>query len=170
MKSIGEQYAGIRVAEPGRRDEIRNFVLAMMRDLYPVGSYYENPYDLANFEEVYVQSADAKFWIAEDTGGRIIGTTAIRRYDERFPKVTSYLQGASVCEVVKCYIDPAWRRNGIGSRLYEAAESFIREAGYQESYLHTSLHLPGGYPFWKAKGYTGRYWESDEIVHMSKMM
>ncbi|GAA3406887.1 GNAT family N-acetyltransferase [Paenibacillus hodogayensis] len=147
---------------------IQAFVLAMMRDLYPPGSYHENPHDLACFEEVYIQPADAGFWIAEDADGRIVGTAAVRSYDRRFPEVEHAIGSGPVCEIVKCYIHPDCRRRGIGSRLYREAERFARAAGYKESYLHTSLYLPGGYPFWQSQAYIERHWESEQIVHMSK--
>lgn len=38
-------------ADADRSTEIKDFVLAMMSDLYPRGSYYENPHDLAFLKE-----------------------------------------------------------------------------------------------------------------------
>ncbi|WP_240420101.1 GNAT family N-acetyltransferase [Paenibacillus periandrae] len=158
----------IVLADAARSTEIKDFVLAMMSDLYPRGSYYENPHDLAFFERVYIQPAHAGFFVAEDTNGRIIGTAAVRMYDRRFPEVEPFLGSGPVCEIVKCYIHPESRRMGIGGRLYKEAEQFAREVGYNESYLHTSLYLPGGYPFWQSRGYSECYRESENIVHMSK--
>lgn len=155
-------------ADTGRSAEIRSFVLAVMSDLYPKGTYHENPHDLAFFEEVYIRPANAGFFIAECANGRIIGTAAVRPYDRRFPEVEAAIGGGPVCEIVKFYMHPDSRRMGVGSRLYAVAEQFAREAGYRESYLHTSLFLPGGYPFWQSRGYIERYWESERIVHMSK--
>ncbi|MFC5702387.1 GNAT family N-acetyltransferase [Cohnella faecalis] len=167
MKQQGIEFR-ILSADKGRSAEIKHFVLAMMSNLYPRGAYYENPYDLAFFEEVYIQPANANFFIAEDRKGRIVGTAAVKPYDRRFPEAEPFIGNGPVCEIVKFYIHPESRRMGIGSRLYEKAEQFAREAGYEENCLHTSLHLPGGYPFWQSRGYCERYWESERIVHMSK--
>lgn len=155
-------------ADAARSTEIKDFVLAMMSDLYPRGSYYENPHDLVFFKEVYIQPAHAGFFIAEDMNGCIIGTAAVRMYDRRFPELEPAFGSRSVCEIVKFYIHPDSRRMGIGSQLYVKAEQFAREAGYRESYLHISLYLPGGYPFWQSRGYSECYRESENIVHMSK--
>lgn len=158
----------IMPADTDRRAEIASFVLSMMSGLYPQGAYYENPHDLAFFEEVYIRPANAGFFVAEDAHGRIIGTAAVRPYDRRFPEVESSIGSGPVCEIVKFYMHPANRRMGVGSRLCAIAEQFAREAGYKESYLHTSLFLPGSFPFWQSRGYIDRYWESEQIVHMSK--
>jgi GNAT superfamily N-acetyltransferase len=155
-------------AERNRIEEIKDFLFAMMSDLYPQGSYNENPNDLAFFEKVYIDPPDARFFIAEGADGRIRGTAAVRPYDRRFPEVEHAFGSGQVCEIVKFYIHPDCRRMGVGSRLYRKAEQFAREAGYEESYLHTSLYLPGGYPFWQSQNYIERYWESEQIVHMSK--
>lgn len=155
-------------ADKDRGAEIKDFVLTQMSGLYPQGTYYENPHDLAFFEDVYIKPANASFFIAEDNNGVIIGTAAVRPYDRRFPEVESAIGSGAVCEIVKFYIHPESRRMGVGTRLYTRAEQFAREAGYAESYLHTSTYLPGGYPFWQSRGYRERYWESEQIVHMSK--
>lgn len=163
----GSSYRVIAV-EQDRGAEIKAFVLQMMEELYPKGTYYENPRDLACFYDVYLRPANARFFIVEDNNGGIAGTAAIRPYDGRFADMQPFLGDGPVCEVVKFYVHPARRRQGIGSRLYAAAEQFAREAGYRESYLHTSLFLPGGYDFWKSRDYQERYWESAEVVHMRK--
>lgn len=155
-------------ATADKRDAIKHFVLAMMSSLYPKGAYYENPQDLAFFEDVYVRPDNACFFVAETSDDGIIGTASVRPYDRRFAAVESVIGVGPVCEIVKFYIHPDYRRKGVGSRLYEKAEQFAREAGYTEIYLHTSLYLPGGYPFWQSRGYSERYWESDQVVHMSK--
>jgi len=160
----------IAVAGPEKRSDITKFVLALMRDLYPKGAYEENPRDLLFFEEVYARPENAVFLIAVDADGALLGTAAVRPYDRRFPEVEPTIGAGPVCEIVKFYIRPDRRRSGLGSRLYAEAERFAREAGYTESYLHTSLHLPGGYPFWLSRGYQERYWESDRIAHMSKKL
>lgn len=165
---IHEPAYRIAPAAADREVEIRSFVLTQMSGLYPQGTYYENPHDLAFFEEVYVQPVNACFFIAEDANGVIVGTAAVRPYDRRFPEVESAIGSGQICETVKFYIHPDSRRMGIGALLYEQAEQFARGTGYEESYLHTSLHLPGGYPFWQSRGYIERYWESGQIVHMSK--
>lgn len=169
MKTISYKCSPMRDDE--RKTEIAVFVLAVMSDLYPKGSYHENPRDLAMFKDTYVRPDDACFWIAEDNAGTIVGTAALRPYNGRFQELNFLVgEGGPVCEMVKFYIHPDYRRCGIGSQLYGLAEGFALEAGYSESYMHTSLFLPGGHRYWQRNGYVERYWESEQLVHMSKRL
>lgn len=155
---------------PNRITEIAAFVQHIMGQLYPEGKYHKDPYDLAHFAKVYLEQPKASFYIAEDSEGRIIGTAAIRPYDDRFPSLQTQLAHHDVCEMTRLYIDEAYRRKGIGSQLYNRAEAFATEAGYTTSYLHTSSYLPGGLPFWTSRSYRELEWETDEIVHMAKAL
>lgn len=165
------QYRCSAMPDGDRKKEIAAFVLEVMSGLYPKGSYHENPRDLALFEDTYIRPDNACFWIAEDSAGTIVGTAALRPYDGRFQELTPLLgHEGPVCEMVKFYIHPSHRRAGIGGRLYGLAEDFAVRAGYKESYMHTSLFLPGGYSYWQRNGYKERYWESEQLVHMSKRL
>lgn len=167
-----ERERAFRILSAGadKREEIKKFVLSIMSGLYPKGSYYENPHDLAFFEDVYVRPENACFFIAESESKDIIGTASIKPYDRRFPMMEAAIGTERVCEIAKFYIHPNHRRKGVGTQLYQKTEQFAWEAGYKESYLHTSIYLPGGFPFWQSCGYSERYWESDQIVHMSKKL
>jgi GNAT superfamily N-acetyltransferase len=163
----GAEYR-IIAADSDRCEDIKAFVIAVMSDLYPPGSYHENPHDLTFFKDVYELPANAGFFIAEDQAGRILATAAVRPYDRRFPEVEPFIEIGSICEIVKFYVHAEHRMKGIGSRLYAEAEQFAKAAGYCVSYLHTSLYLPGGYTFWQSRGYRERFWETEQLVHMTK--
>lgn len=152
------------------REKVTDFVLQMLVKLYPEGQFNPDPADLARFRDVYLMPDRACFYIAENRWGQIIGTAAVRPYDERFPFLGKRLTGDSTCEMVRFYVDEHWRRKGIGGALYTQVEAFASQAGYKECYLHTSLHLPGGFPFWTSKGYEKLYWETDQLVHMRKVL
>ncbi|MBW5446098.1 GNAT family N-acetyltransferase [Cohnella sp. CFH 77786] len=167
---IGPSAYRILPATSAHVREIAAFLIPTMAKLYPPGAFNPEPDDLKRFEDVYVKPLDACFYIAADDRGTIVGTAAARNYDRRFPFVNAFLEPHGVCEVTKVYIDDRLRRQGIGAALYRAVESFIREAGYESSYLHTSTDLPGGFPFWLSRGYVARYQETESIVHMSKQL
>lgn len=169
-EEIMETTYRIQPAAENRIDSITDFVLRMLAQLYPPGACNLQPDDLARFKEVYIERADSCFYIAEDSGGRIIGTAAVRGYDDRFSFLASRMTEGSVCEMSRFYIDPAFRKQGIGRQLYARTEAYAIGAGYQGSYLHTSVYLPGGYPYWLSNGYEPIHWETEQIVHLFKAL
>jgi GNAT superfamily N-acetyltransferase len=165
-----EKTYQIKLAEAERIDDIVKFVGRMLRELYPPGACNLDPEDLANFKEAYLVREDTCLYVAEDAEGQVIGTAAVRPYDHRFPFLGHLLGKAPVCEMSRYYIDGAYRRQGIGRQLYAKVEAYAQEAGYQGSYLHTSVYLPGGFPFWGSRGYKELHWETTQIVHMHKAL
>jgi GNAT superfamily N-acetyltransferase len=167
---MNETLYRITLASADRIEDIESFVIATMTKLYPLGDFNPEPDDLKRFKEIYEKPADACFYIAENASGAVVGSAAVRPYDGRFTFLNGKLRMDLICEMTKFYIDESCRRQGIGSALYAHTEAFARKAGYLESYLHTSLYLPGGYTFWRANGFEEKVWESDQIVHMSKYL
>lgn len=155
-------------AAAGERDAVAEFVLRQMAKLYPPGAYNHDPEDLKRFGSCYIDKEEACFLVARDDSGFIVGTAAVRPYNRRFAFLEGLLPDGEVCEITKVYIGEDRRKQGIGSALYREAEAFARQAGYRVSYLHTSLFLPGGYPFWLSRGYAVKYRESEAVVHMAK--
>lgn len=73
-------------------------------------------------------------------------------------------------EIVKCYVDPAYRRYGIGSLLVQELGRIVTKMRYTTLYLHTHRFLPGAVDFWERQGFTFIAEEQNEwqIVHMDK--
>jgi GNAT superfamily N-acetyltransferase len=91
-------------------------------------------------------------------------------YDGRIQVIESRYPEQSAAEIVKCYVDPAYRRYGIGSLLVKELERVVREMPYTMLYLHTHRFLPGAVDFWERQGFTIVTEEHNEwqIVHMEK--
>ena len=53
-------------------------------------------------------------------------------------------------EITKLYIDPHYRRRGIGKQLFTHAESFIRSHGHQDMFLGAAVQTP--LPFYERMG------------------
>ncbi len=158
----------IRIADADRKDRIADFVKRQQERLYPEGTYDPDPQDLKRFEETYCGSPHARFFLALNESGEIVGTGAVRPYNGRFPFLAESLAGEHYFELVRFYIDESHRRKGIGAALFSEAEDFGVAVGYSQGVLHTSVYLPGGYPFWISRGYEDLFWETDQIVHMRK--
>jgi len=160
----------IRIAAGDQKARIASFVKRQQRTLYPEGTYDPDPDDLRRFEETYCASPRARFFLATDEAGDIAGTGAIRPYNGRFPFLAESVVGETAFELVRFYIDEPYRRRGIGAALFAEAEHFAVANGYTLGVLHTSVYLPGAYPFWKSRGYEDSLWENEQIVHMRKRM
>ena len=149
--------------------EVREFIVRIRKELFPMLAQNEIPTDLLHFEEHYFQNEDTGVYAAYSQEDEVIGTIAIQRYDGRFDRLLGYNSQTETAEVVKCYIDENYRRLGIGTILFDEAKKFSIDAGYQKLYLHSHPFLPGGIPFWIAKGFQERLAEDDPIwntLHM----
>lgn len=148
---------------------IVDFVLRVFTEVYPFQLGDPSRKQLLNMEEVYLNPKDAFFAAAFNEVGDVIGTISVHRYDNRIKVLNNRYDLQKTCEISKCYIDKNYRRHGIGSLLFQEAVRFCQtEAKYETLYLHTHKFLPGGFPFWKSKGFSTVMDENNEteIVHM----
>ena len=109
------------------------------------------PPDLEGFAQVYGTAPGCMLaaWSAE---GRIVGSIACRAYDHRFPQLHYPRHG--VVEVVRLYVDPHQRRQGLARRLFMALKAHALAQGAHMLYLHTHPFLPGAIDFWRAMGFS----------------
>lgn len=148
--------------------QVIDFVMKMRMELFPMLNNDHLPPDLLHFDEFYIKNEKANFFAVYNEDNQVIGSIGVSPYDHRFEDFQSIPNAA---EIVKCYIDPGYRRLGIGTLLLKEAADFSRNAGYQTLYLHTHPFLPGALPFWKSQGYKEFYVDEDPVwntIHMSK--
>jgi GNAT superfamily N-acetyltransferase len=110
------------------------------------------------------------FFIALNESDEVVGSIGVSRYDNRIQSLEGHFDEELVAEVGRCYVDEAYRRQGIASRLFDEALAYAKEEGYETLYLHTHYFLPGGFFFWKSQGFEivhdeGGVWQT---VHMEK--
>lgn len=149
------------------------FVINLRKELFPMLNHEQWPDDMLHFHEWYVDRIDSAFFAAISEHGSILGTIGYLPYDHRFKQLENLYEKQKTAELVKCYVDRNYRRLGIGSALFHAAVESMHSAGYEICYLHTHPFLPGGIPFWKAKGFTERLAENDPVwktLHMDKRL
>jgi GNAT superfamily N-acetyltransferase len=169
MKII-QSYA-IKKVQQCEYDDIIEFVMKIRKEIFPMLCQEQLPPDLLHFEQYYVQPKNSEFFAAFSEGGTVLGTIGVCPYDGRFSQLQGCYDLTQTAEVVKCYMDPNYRRLGIGTALFKKAVSFSRKAGYQTLYLHTHPFLPGAIPFWKTQGFVERLAEADPVwktIHMDK--
>ncbi|KAB8126589.1 GNAT family N-acetyltransferase [Gracilibacillus oryzae] len=157
-----------------RKDDVPEaikFVLKIFHEVFPFELGEASRTQLFNMEEIYINKDDAFFAGAFTEGGTLVGTIAVQRYDNRIETIKDRFDLEETAEITKCYLDSAYRRMGIGSLLFEEALRFCENNDrYKTLYLHTHKFLPGGFPFWKKKGFSIVLDEQDEMemVHMER--
>ena len=112
-------------------------------------------------------------FIARNEHDRIVGSIALSAYDHRIETLKHYYtHHDNIAEVSRCYVDARYRRQGIGGMLFDHAQRFAKECGYETLYLHTHYFLPGGFYFWKKMGFEISIDEHDswQTVHMERLV
>lgn len=148
------------------------FTFKMIKEVYGRGINPVWDHDLLNFKEVYIDMQGNTFWAAFTEDDQIVGTLAVRRYDDRIQVLEGYYDLKATAELVKCFVDKRYRRTGMGSLLFKEAEQFCKRSGYKLIYLHTHMHLPGAFEFWQSQGFKVRLDEGGpgQTVHMEKIL
>ena len=126
------------------------------------------PADLRDFEQTYA-GAWGHMLAARHAAAGIVGAIGFRAYDHRFAQLD--YAGLPVVEVVRLFVHPAWRRTGLGGRLFDALQAQALCRGAQVLYLHTHPFLPGAVAFWQGRGFTVTDREADPLwqtIHMER--
>ncbi|WP_144946829.1 GNAT family N-acetyltransferase [Pseudomonas oryzihabitans] len=132
-------------------DETLGFLLASYRELF--GSRVEAnavPQDLQRFADHYGADRGCLL-LARGAAGEPIGSVAYRPYDRRFPQLA--YPGERVVEVVRLFVVPRQRRQGLARRLFAALLAQARRDAVERLYLHTHPFLPGAEAFWLDQGF-----------------
>lgn len=147
--------------------EAGRFLLTTMEEAFPHPLSETARLDALYMNERLVQpQRTAVFGAYID--GEAAGTIAVRPYDGRIASIEGRYDLKETCEIIKCYVDPAMRKKGIGTALLRELLHFCRQNDYHMLYLHTQLFLEGGLSFWKKQGFSVIAEENDEweTVHM----
>lgn len=152
-------------------DDAIDFAMRVRREVFPMMDHTKLPVDFEQFREHYLDSDGAIFLVAMTGDANIVGSIGILPYDGRIVAVEGRYEAQSAAEIVKCYVDPAYRRFGIGSMLVKELENMVKDMHYTTLYLHTHRFLPGAVDFWKRQGFTVISEQEDDwqTVHMDKL-
>ncbi len=149
--------------------EVLDFVLQARAELFPKLSAAGMPDDLAQFEATYLKG-DGRFLIARNDD-QIVAAIGYLPYDHRFAQLD--YQGRKTVEVVRLFVQPAFRRFGLAGQLYRALEALAQADGVEVMYLHTHPFLPGAIDFWVRQGFDVVDVEADPVwqtTHMQRRL
>jgi putative acetyltransferase len=144
--------ARIRLLGPGDVPAVKQLVHEVLGEFGFTAQVGGVEADLAEALDRYGGSA-AGFWVA-DLEGIVVGTVAIRPKEER------------TCELKRLYLRPDQRGTGLGQRLYEHAEAFARDAGYERIWLDSSRRFARAHRLYQRNGFVlleslDNDWEDD---------
>ena len=117
--------------------------------------------DLCNFQQVYIDDPLGGFFILKDQQ-QIIASIGFRAYDRRFSHF--HLSGQRVVELLRLYVEPNYRRQGLASYLLQQLKAETQARGIDCLYLHTHPFLPGALEFWQQHGFSLICQDHDDAV------
>lgn len=132
-------------------DEVVSYVCQARKLLFPMLDHRQLPLDLRLFAQTYLHAPVGAFVEARNESGRLVGVIGIIPYDYRFPFLD--LPAAGVVEVVRLYVDPQERRQGLATALFDALYVIAVGQAVSTMYLHTHPFLKGAYDFWLKCGF-----------------
>ena len=162
--------AVISHATPNEVPAIVSFTRAARTNMFPMLDALSHDEhadrELATFQQTYLNHPDGAFLTAQ-IDGVLVATIAYVPYDYRFPQLS--LGQGRVVEVVRLYVDPAFRRTGLASQLFAALAKTAWERRIEQLYLHTHPFLPGAIRFWEKKGFSIIDVEDDPVWRTTHM-
>ncbi len=145
--------------------EVVAFVESARRELFPMLVAAPLPHDLAHFAETYLDGAGCFLEARDD--GRLVAVIGYVPYDHRFAQLDYHAE--RVVEVVRLFVLPAYRRQGLAGALFSALREQAVQAGIDCLYLHTHPFLPGAIAFWERHGFAVVDVEQDPVWQTTHM-
>ncbi|GLO14978.1 N-acetyltransferase [Pseudomonas putida] len=145
--------------------EVVAFVESARRELFPMLVAVPLPHDLAHFAETYLDGAGCFLEARDD--GRLVAVIGYVPYDHRFAQLD--YRAERVVEVVRLFVLPAYRREGLAGALFSALREQAAQAGIDCLYLHTHPFLPGAIAFWERQGFAVVDVEQDPVWQTTHM-
>ncbi|KAK9767809.1 hypothetical protein K7432_002090 [Basidiobolus ranarum] len=160
----------IRVLKEEDIEDVQEFLFNVIEEDF---GYQYNPVwhaDIVKMKEFYIQDPRSHFLVGWDENGNIVGTIAIRKYNNNYPELNHLYSGKPTSMICRHFVAKALRNKRVGTVLLKAMESYARESGVSILYLHTQTTVPGSLEYWKAKGYIITLEMKDELrtVHLDK--
>lgn len=130
---VGDAHSARRLIEAVWREHFHDHPDVFVRDfIYPRLS------DVDNAETEYADRGLFSCAIAE---GEIVGTGAIRRFDNR------------ECEMVRMFVTPRYRNRGIAKAIADELIGFARNAGYDRIRLCSNNALTASHRLYEKIGF-----------------
>jgi GNAT superfamily N-acetyltransferase len=147
--------------DPVLAEDCRRFCLSAIKATYGYGYTPEWHADLDSLRNGdashYAACNRGAFFVLRDAEGRVVGTAGVRGlrhnpgiatlFADRYPDIDR------VAFNCRLYLDPAWRRQGLGRMLIGLRESAARGMGYATVYIHCDARAERLRRYWLREGF-----------------
>lgn len=148
-----QRVHGIAIREPRHEElaQVRAFMLRVIADTYGYGYQPQWHYDLDDLRAYYLDNPRHALFIAVDaSSGDLVGTVGVRARlftaVTQPPEIVARYRDRRFAELVRVFVDPVYRRRGIGAALVSTAYEWIAATGQFEV---ISLHSSHAVNFWR---------------------
>ena len=150
--------------------KVQEFLFKMIKLEFGYDYVPEWHQDIVNMDEYYVNPKRNNFFVAYTETGEVIATIGIRAYDKDFPEFRHLYSNEATSSIWRLFVDRRCRRCGLASKMFDVAENFANQSGFDDIYLHTHKNLDGAIKFWTKMGFVVVLDSNDELetVHMDK--
>lgn len=133
--------------------EVIDYVISCRKILFPTLDHTITPKDLKDFYNYYQSTSSIGVMLqARNSENKLIGVIAMLPYDDRFEYLGKL--GNITVEVARLFVDPMYRKTGVGSLLFQHLERIAKQRGIDKLYLHTHPFLEGALTFWEKQGFS----------------
>lgn len=149
--------------------QIIDFVMASRQIMFPMLDHQVLPDDLFCFRQTFIEHSLGCFICAYDEKSKLAAVAGFREYDHRFNHLF-HLQPQTTVELVKLYVLPEYRRQGVASELVRQLKQQAQQQGVGQIYLHTHPFLAGAKDFWLSHQFNVLQQDKDPVwqtIHMN---
>lgn len=147
------------------------YVIEFRKQLFPMLDPQKIPSDLLDFKQLYLDGQTGTFLQAREKSGKLVGVIGMLAYDYRFPHLG--LDTRKTVEVARLFVDPDYRRSGLGTALFRHLTKVAKEKAVERLYLHTHPFLEGAHEFWLKQGFHLKEYCDESgfpTIHMEQML
>jgi GNAT superfamily N-acetyltransferase len=156
-------------------EDCRRFCLRTIRSTYGYDYRPEWHDDLDSLREPaachYTASNRGAFFVLRNAEGHVVGTAGVRglRYKPDIAAMFArrYPDTDRVAFNGRLYVDPAWRKQGLGCTLIALREEAARRLGYTTVYLHCDAKAERLRRYWLRQGFR-LVAADDAVAHYDK--
>ncbi|MEO3755524.1 GNAT family N-acetyltransferase [Streptomyces sp. B6B3] len=143
----------LRPATPDDVDGARSVMLDTFYREFGYGYAPAWHADVVDIEGAYLRHPDHLLLVAVHDD-HVVATTAVHTRGPAHPPHPKWLAerygSASTAQLLRVYVRPGHRRNGLARALVGMAGEFAAARGRDRLYLHTNVRVPEAEPFWSS--------------------